>query len=563
MCRPAGQISLRFQQSTPALATFGESGPSWGVTTGPKIVPGGFNQRPRAGAAKLASRGSPEPGDNETHGRGGSGVSALEAFLATWSKARNTFGAGNPQSGSDFDRSTTLARLTEDLDRAAPSSWAGGAAAAYGGANTDHQRVVGALGALDQRLAAQIDLSARIVSVGRGDLEAIRDWVIAAAANVPRNRAGEHMLVPIVAHGLARLTEILSQANSDLNGVGGEIATIGGEFEALGFGQRFSGPPQSPVLDGNGVDERDESERTRNRIEAFRDVFGRDPVSDSDWWTASALDPHSYDPKNQGVQANVVVARIDPVPGQGVVRTNLFIPSEDVWAPTLGWPPYDNNLGDNRGFSPTAGPESARVAIYTDFDNGIVVARQNPSINADTGQVRTGTPSIGAVQASGGGVLIQYNAADPFSPGGESLAKGSGISVNGTLGIVPSDTGPRVGGADVTTFPALEVYSDRGGATTTVLQEWPTFFDNAAGPLTGLPFDKDVGDPTVISSFNSVVPQVFPSAVPGGDEPAPVPVAPPMSVVPPGNFTAFGPAGDAPTVRVYTPMQGTESLPGR
>jgi hypothetical protein len=64
--------------------------------------------------------------------------------------------------------------------------------------------------------------------------------------------------------------------------------------------------------------------------------------------------------------------------------------------------------------------------------NGVVVARQNPSINADTGEVRAGTPSVDAVQQANGSVLIRYNAADPFSPGGEGLAKGSGISVNGT-----------------------------------------------------------------------------------------------------------------------------------
>ena len=74
----------------------------------------------------------------------------------------------------------------------------------------------------------------------------------------------------------------------------------------------------------------------RNQIEAFRRTFGRDPVSDSEWATAAALDPHSYNPKNNGVEANIVVARIKPVPGQGVVRTNLFIPSKDVWAP-VGW----------------------------------------------------------------------------------------------------------------------------------------------------------------------------------------------------------------------------------
>jgi hypothetical protein len=178
-------------------------------------------------------------------------------------------------------------------------------------------------------------------------------------------------------------------------------------------------------------------------------VFGHTPVTDSDWLTAAALDPHSYDPTNQGVEANVILGRIQPVPGQGVVRTKLFIPSEDVWAPATGWPPYDNNLGDNRGFSPTAEPEDSRVTIYTDFENGIVVARQNPSIDA--------------VQQANGSVLIRYNAADPFSPGGEGLAKASGISVNGTLGISPSSNGIRVAGDDITTFPALEIYSDRNG----------------------------------------------------------------------------------------------------
>ena len=118
--------------------------------------------------------------------------------------------------------------------------------------------------------------------------------------------------------------------------------------------------------------------------------------------------------------------------------------------------------------------------------------------------MRTGTPSVGAVQTSDGGVLIQYNAADPFSPGGEALAKASGISVNGTLGIVPSDNGPRFGGDDVNTFPALEVYSDRGGTTSTVLQQWPTLTSDASGPMAGLMFDKDIGDPGVTASASRI-----------------------------------------------------------
>jgi hypothetical protein len=310
----------------------------------------------------------------------------------------------------------------------------------------------------------------------------------------------------------------------------------------------------------------------RNQIDAFRMAFGRDPVSDSDWETAAALDPHSYSPKNKGVEANIVVARIKPVPGQGVVRTNLFIPSKDVWAPTLPllpfhnghWLPYDNNLGDNRGFNPYVGPEESRVSIYTDFENGIIVARQNPSVNADTRQVRAGKPDISAVQQTNGAVLLRYNAADPFSPGGEGPAKAIPFSVNGTLGISPGTDGPRVGGT-VTSFPALDIYGDRGGTTTPLLQSWPTFTDDASGPMVGLLPPKEVGDGWIITSFNSVVPQFEPPHLGPAHGLQPVPMTPPMSIVPPGNFTPFGPAtaGEAPVVRTFTPLQGDEFVPSR
>jgi hypothetical protein len=44
-----------------------------------------------------------------------------------------------------------------------------------------------------------------------------------------------------------------------------------------------------------------DDQRRRNEIEAFKQVFGREPTSAADWETAAALDPHSYDPKFQGV----------------------------------------------------------------------------------------------------------------------------------------------------------------------------------------------------------------------------------------------------------------------
>ncbi|WP_233209098.1 hypothetical protein [Mycobacterium sp. ENV421] len=330
----------------------------------------------------------------------------------------------------------------------------------------------------------------------------------------------------------------------------------------------------SEIADGDSAEApiAPDSNQQRNQIDAFRRTFGRDPVSTSDWTTAAALDPHSYNPKNQGVEANIVVARIKPVPGQGVVRTNLFIPSKDVWAPAVELPPfdnghmlpYDNNVGDNRGFSPYIGPEESRVAIYTDFENGIIVARQNPSVNADTGQVRTGTPDVSAIQQSNGAVLLRYNAADPFSPGGEAPAKAIPFSVNGTLGISPGADGPRVGGT-VTSFPAIEIYSDRDGTTTPLLQSWPSFTDDASGPMIGLLPHKEVGDPMIITSFNSVVPQIDPPQLGPVHGPQAVPITPPLAIVPPGNFTPFGPttAGEVPVIRTYTPFQGDEFLAPR
>ncbi|MBW0017676.1 MAG: hypothetical protein JO236_09055 [Mycobacterium sp.] len=258
------------------------------------------------------------------------------------------------------------------------------------------------------------------------------------------------------------------------------------------------------AVDASGTPSRaePESNRRQNEIEAFTKVFGRPPSSAADWDTAEALDPHSYNPKNGGVPPNIIVSRITPVPGQGVVRTNLFIPSRTVWNPELDWPPYHENLGDNRGFSPTADPEASRISVFVDYENGIIVARQNPSIDPKAGQIRAGTPAVSAVQQKNGAISITYSGADPFSPGGEDLAKATSLDVNGTIVIEPTATGPRVGGT-VTDFPAIEIYNDRSGAPTTLVHSWPTYVDDELGPMAGLWWHKPIGDESVEPHFNA------------------------------------------------------------
>src|SRR5689334_5238842 len=105
--------------------------------------------------------------------------------MVTWSNARSTFGQGTPQTGETFDASATLRQMQSDLASAAPGSrWTGSAASAYDAANTEHRRVIGELANLDQRLKAQIDRSSQVVTTGRGNLDAVRKWVLDAAATV-------------------------------------------------------------------------------------------------------------------------------------------------------------------------------------------------------------------------------------------------------------------------------------------------------------------------------------------------------------------------------------------
>jgi hypothetical protein len=173
----------------------------------------------------------------------------VAAFLSTWSQARSTFGQGVPQSGTPYDGSATLRQLQSQVASAAPGAqWSGGAATAYGTANSEHGRVFGALAGLDQQLRTQIDQSAQVVTAGRNNLDAVRQWVLAAAAGVPQSAAGQQMLVPIVQKGLSEVAGIVSKSNSELNAIGAKIAGIGEQYRALGFGQKFGpgGPGEDP-----------------------------------------------------------------------------------------------------------------------------------------------------------------------------------------------------------------------------------------------------------------------------------------------------------------------------
>jgi hypothetical protein len=161
-------------------------------------------------------------------------MGVLDAFTSTWSNARTTFGQGTPQTGEPFDASGPLRQLQSDLGAAAPGSrWRGAASSAYDAVNTEHRRVIGELGGLDQRLRSQIDRSAQVVTAGRADLDAVRKWVLDAANAVPRNAAGERMLLPIVQKGIGEVAQIVARSNGELNAIGAGIRGLDAEYRAL------------------------------------------------------------------------------------------------------------------------------------------------------------------------------------------------------------------------------------------------------------------------------------------------------------------------------------------
>jgi hypothetical protein len=286
-----------------------------------------------------------------------------------------------------------------------------------------------------------------------------------------------------------------------------------------------------------------EAERRHNQTDAFTHIFGRAPTSATDWDTAAALDPHSYDPKYNGVAPEIRVVKIRPVPGQGVVRVSQWIEQRDVTAI-----PPRRDFGDNRTANPNFNPENARVTTYIDYENGIVVMRQNPSVQQDgsgkPGQVMVGAPQGSVTQTGDGAVRVKYDAGNPFAPEISKNPPGLGDhpwTVNGDLVFSPGSGGVHVDGTR-TNYPSMEVYQDLpNGSTRTVLVD-PARAGSSLGPLENLPRHHEIGiggrafEPFDREGWN-----------PRYDVRAPLP------------FTDFGSVSNPPSVQPRTPSTATLS----
>ncbi|HEV7422992.1 MAG TPA: EspA/EspE family type VII secretion system effector [Mycobacterium sp.] len=206
-------------------------------------------------------------------------MSALDAFLATWSQARTIFGQGTPSEGARFDQSGRLRGLRDDVKSAAPgTNWTGSGSDTYAEANSRHARALGNMADLDERLGVEVDRSAAVVAAGRRDLDAVRQWVVDAAATVPRTAAGDRMLWSVVSKGSGELTDIINRSNSDLAAIAQRIRGLGSEYQAMGQ------PKESPGADvmsvkGDGDDKGDAPETALD----LNDVVYKKPGEKGDY----------------------------------------------------------------------------------------------------------------------------------------------------------------------------------------------------------------------------------------------------------------------------------------
>ncbi|MGV0699496.1 hypothetical protein [Mycolicibacter sinensis] len=274
--------------------------------------------------------------------------------------------------------------------------------------------------------------------------------------------------------------------------------TFPGEGADGGAGAADGQPHAVPLDDRWKTD----ADRAGNQREAFNKVYGRDPVSDNDWRMAAALDPHSYDPKYHGVSPEIVAGRITPQPGKGVVRSNMFIPADHVYNIPKDMDDFQHrrlrpdNFGDNRGPSTNADVEASRVSMFVDYDNGMVVVRQNPTsaVDGQRGGAAAAVPNVHVAQASDGRLTIDYNAHDAYE---WPVATAVGATVNGRITFDPHADGSVALGGSTTIYPSMETYQFRDGAAPVQLQWTPANSGSPWGPGTSLERHHWIGDTSI------------------------------------------------------------------
>lgn len=425
-------------------------------------------------------------------------MSITVADIDRWNVAdlRAVFDAAKQRGGAAHDAAGGIAFLP------AFESWVGQASDAAYEATTRRRSALGAQGEESAAVSRAVKLGADGVEAVKNKLAELREQ--AAQLGMQLNAAGTAFerapgsMIDASQISAARLmlqpalNDLLADANAVDEQLTDAINVVLGEER----GDRTIQAVDLRTWKESPGSVEAESNRRRNEIDAFTEVFGREPSSAADWTTAAALDPHSYDPMYQGVDAEIRVAEIEPVPGQGVVRVSQWIEQRDV----TGFPPHKRDLGNNRTADPNFDPADTKVTTYIDYENGLVVVRQNPSVELNSdggpGEVKIGVPEAVIQQNGDGAVRVKYEAGNPFAPWPSSSPpwplEDNPWTVNGDLVFTPTENGIRVDGTR-TNYPSMEVYQDLPNGTTKTVLIDPAESGRSWGPMANLPRHHDVG----------------------------------------------------------------------
>ncbi|WP_326545118.1 EspA/EspE family type VII secretion system effector [Mycolicibacterium sp. ND9-15] len=291
-------------------------------------------------------------------------MGVLDAFLSTWSQARATFGEGTPRDGAGLDNSSRLESIRGDVEAAAPgSNWTGSGADGYADENARQANALGVMAGLDRRLAAEVDRSAAVVAAGRRDLDAVRKWVVDAAATVPSTVAGEQWLWPVVSKGANEVAEIIQRSHADLAAIAARMRGIGAEYDELNRHPEKD-DDATPVSFGSGEGTSDLPETTFDLNDVVQlapydpsdpRTFGprgyRELVPGSGTWIP---DPSSPDYRPTPVEAPLdlddVECRPPYVAGDestyGPFGYQELVPGSGTWVPIPGGPAWPSDPPD-------------------------------------------------------------------------------------------------------------------------------------------------------------------------------------------------------------------------
>ncbi|BBX29002.1 EspA/EspE family type VII secretion system effector [Mycolicibacterium alvei] len=198
-------------------------------------------------------------------------MSALDGFYSTWSKAKDTFGAGVPTDGSQYNGSSSqLLNMKGMIDSALPDDrWQGKGSESYAAANKEHAAVYERLAALDKKMAAEVTNAANIVTNGRAQLDTTKSWVDSAVNSLPSSlssQARENSLIPIAKEGITQVNNTVSTANGDMLKIGFRVTDIRNQYDEL-KGQKF-GP--ADVLKAAGDKPEDKKKDTELNSDSGR-----------------------------------------------------------------------------------------------------------------------------------------------------------------------------------------------------------------------------------------------------------------------------------------------------